>query len=163
MQIQISWLLQKPTDLDLHCLLRQGMLCSAREGLRSTFLSKCIHFLPWSQSTALYGKCSKILYAKFSDKMAYANSADPDQTAFKGAVWSGSTLFAISLSILGNNCIKNNGSHGMAVATAGDVQEMELNAQTKYCSAKHEKQVKVSNGQLQWAGCVMVDVCMKFH
>ena len=29
-QIQISWL-QKPTDLDLHCLLRQDMLCSARE------------------------------------------------------------------------------------------------------------------------------------
>ena len=28
-----SWLLQKPTDLDLHCLLRQGMSCSAREGL----------------------------------------------------------------------------------------------------------------------------------
>ena len=25
--------LQKPTDLDLHCLLRQGMTCSAREGL----------------------------------------------------------------------------------------------------------------------------------
>ena len=24
MQIQISWLLQKPTDLDLHCLQRQG-------------------------------------------------------------------------------------------------------------------------------------------
>ena len=34
-QIQISWLLQKPTDLDLHCLLRQGMSCSAREGLRN--------------------------------------------------------------------------------------------------------------------------------
>ena len=33
MQIQISWLLKKPTDLDLHCLLRQGMSCSAREGL----------------------------------------------------------------------------------------------------------------------------------
>ena len=32
-QIQIGWLLQKPTDLDLHCLLRQGMSCSAREGL----------------------------------------------------------------------------------------------------------------------------------
>ena len=25
MQIQISWLLQKPTDLDLHCLWRQGL------------------------------------------------------------------------------------------------------------------------------------------
>ena len=24
-QIQISWLLKKPTDLDLHCLQRQGM------------------------------------------------------------------------------------------------------------------------------------------
>ena len=24
---------QKPTDLNLHCLLRQGMPCSAREGL----------------------------------------------------------------------------------------------------------------------------------
>ena len=31
---------QKPTDLDLHCLLRQGMSCSAREelnGLRALF------------------------------------------------------------------------------------------------------------------------------
>ena len=38
--------------------------------------------------------------------MAYANSADPDQTALEGAVWSGSTLFAIPLSILWNNCMK---------------------------------------------------------
>ena len=28
----IKW--QKPTDLDLHCLLRQGMSCSARETLK---------------------------------------------------------------------------------------------------------------------------------
>ena len=27
-------LFQKPTDLDLHCLLRQSMSCSAREGLK---------------------------------------------------------------------------------------------------------------------------------
>ena len=40
-------------------------------------------------------KCPKILYTKVSHKMAYANSADPDQTAPEGAVWSGSTLFAI--------------------------------------------------------------------
>ena len=33
-QIQISWLLQKPTDLDLHCLQTQGIyLCSAGQGL----------------------------------------------------------------------------------------------------------------------------------
>ena len=34
MQIQISWLLQKPTDLDLHCLQRQGIYPgSAGQGL----------------------------------------------------------------------------------------------------------------------------------
>ena len=38
--------------------------------------------------------------------MAYANSADPDQTAPSGAVWSESTLFAIPPSILRNNCRK---------------------------------------------------------
>ena len=54
-----------------------------------------------------YGKCPKILYTKVSDKMAYANSLDPEQTAPEGAVWSGSTLFAIPLSILRNNCIKS--------------------------------------------------------
>ena len=32
----------------------------------------------------LYDKCPKILYTKGSDKMAYANSADPEQT--EGAV-----------------------------------------------------------------------------
>ena len=37
--------------------------------------------------------------AKHSDKKGWANGVDPDQIAPKGAVWSGSTLFAI-LSIL---------------------------------------------------------------
>ena len=32
---------------------------------------------------------------KFLDRQILANSADPDQTAPRGAVWSGSTLFAI--------------------------------------------------------------------
>ena len=44
-----------------------------------------------------YGKCPKITNTKVSDKMIYANSADQDQTAPEGAVWSGSTLFAIPL------------------------------------------------------------------
>ena len=35
MQIQISWLLQKPTDLDLLCLQRQGILDSAGQGLKT--------------------------------------------------------------------------------------------------------------------------------
>ena len=29
---------QKPTDLDLHCLLRQGMMCLAREGLKYMYV-----------------------------------------------------------------------------------------------------------------------------
>ena len=44
-----------------------------------------------------HGKCPKISYNKVSDEMAYANSVDPDQTAPDGAVWSGSTVFAIPL------------------------------------------------------------------
>ena len=31
---------QKPPDLDPHCLLRQGMSCSAKEGLELTNLGK---------------------------------------------------------------------------------------------------------------------------
>ena len=34
-------------------------------------------------------------FPKFLDGQAWANSAHPDQTAPRGAVWSGSTLFAI--------------------------------------------------------------------
>ena len=33
-----------------------------------------------------YGKCPKNLNTKASDKMTYANSVDPDQTAHEGAV-----------------------------------------------------------------------------
>ena len=38
---------------------------------------------------------------KFSYGQVRANSTDPDQTAPRGAVWSGSTLFAISSAVLG--------------------------------------------------------------
>ena len=37
MQIQISWLLQKPTDLDLHCLQKQDISGSAGQGLTCIF------------------------------------------------------------------------------------------------------------------------------
>ena len=45
--------------------------------------AKQIHFL---FGEVHYSKCPKILYTKVADKMAYANSADPDQTAPEGAV-----------------------------------------------------------------------------
>ena len=40
MQIQISWLLQKPNDLDLHCLLRQGI-----SGFSKTRVKYCSTYL----------------------------------------------------------------------------------------------------------------------
>ena len=67
--------------------------------LRETF--KCIEHIgkgktyfktsPWNQ------KIEEKLrnFPKFSDRQVWANSADPDQTAPRGAVWTGSTLFAI--------------------------------------------------------------------
>ena len=38
--------------------------------------------------------CVHRIYPKCSNIQVWANSADPDQTAPKGAVWSGSSLFA---------------------------------------------------------------------
>ena len=66
--------------------------------------SASISFLWTNIACNYYSKCPKILYTKVSDKIAYANSADPNQTA--GAVWLGSTLFATPLGILRNNCKK---------------------------------------------------------
>ena len=54
-----------------------------------------------------YDKCPEISYTKSSDKMAYANSVNPDQTAPDGAVWSGSTLFVIPPSILRKDCLRS--------------------------------------------------------
>ena len=47
----------------------------------------------------IYSKCPKIMYTKGSDKMSYANSADPDQISPEGAVWSGATQYVIQWSI----------------------------------------------------------------
>ena len=38
MQIQISWLLQKPTDLDLHCLQSQGISGFSRTRVKEDFV-----------------------------------------------------------------------------------------------------------------------------
>ena len=46
---------------------------------------------------------------KFTDRQVWANSADPDQTAPRGAVWSGATLFAIPSVSFG--CITLRKSH----------------------------------------------------
>ena len=63
---------------------------------------KILVFSPYYQDISMstvYGKYPKNSNTKASDKMTYANSVDPDQTAPEGAVWSWSTLFAIPLNI----------------------------------------------------------------
>ena len=37
----------------------------------------------WGNKQMQYSKCPKVLNTKVSDKMPYANNADPDQTAPK--------------------------------------------------------------------------------
>ena len=44
---------------------------------------------------------SKISFTKVSDKMAYANNVDIDQTVLSKTDWSGSPLFTILLILLG--------------------------------------------------------------
>ena len=67
-------------DQAVHNVPYKGLLCHSASNV----------FWPFCCST--YNKCPKISNTKVSEKMTYANSADPDQTAPKGAVWSGSTL-----------------------------------------------------------------------
>ena len=64
----------------------------------------CVKYGKYLYYTLVIGKCPN---TNVSNKRTYANSADPDQTAPEGAVWSGSTLFAIPLCILRNICIKS--------------------------------------------------------
>ena len=45
-----------------------------------------LHVLHTDKLKNGYGKCPKNSNTKVSDKMTYANSADPDQTAPEGAV-----------------------------------------------------------------------------
>ena len=47
---------------------------------------KLLKLQPNFPLSSIYGKCPKILYIKVSDKIVYANSADPDQNAHEGAV-----------------------------------------------------------------------------
>ena len=81
----------------------QSVVCwiSPESGIGSmcqTRLKPIFKVYEYSKDTD-YGKCPKNSNTKASDKMTYANSVDPDQTAPEGAVWSGSTLFAIPLNI----------------------------------------------------------------
>ena len=46
-QIQISWLLQKPTDLDLHCLQRQGI-----SGFSRNSVNLCLNYF-WMKANIL--------------------------------------------------------------------------------------------------------------
>ena len=54
-QIQISWLLQKPTDLDLHCLHRQGISWFSRTRVKLWVLIRSA-----SVSTTMYVFCGEI-------------------------------------------------------------------------------------------------------
>ena len=44
-QIQISWLLQKPTDLDLHCLQRQDISGFSRTRIKALSVAMAWHIL----------------------------------------------------------------------------------------------------------------------
>ena len=72
MQIQISWLLQKPADLDLHCLQRQGISGFSRTRVK---VSKCIpvqvFVVPFFFSVALFFFQKTIAVFKPKDEEPY--------------------------------------------------------------------------------------------
>ena len=70
-QIQISWLFQKPTDLDLHCLQRQGI-----SGFKRTKAKKFISYTEKNMGILL-----SFLYGHIQPKMCffwwYESQGDP--------------------------------------------------------------------------------------
>ena len=60
-------------------------------------MKKAPYLLLWLSEYLQYDKCPKILYTTVSDKMAIANSTDPNLTTPE--VWAGSPLFVIPQSI----------------------------------------------------------------
>ena len=59
MQIKISWLLKKPTDLDLHCLQRQGISVLSRTRVKQELsqiliLTKCQALYSWKNKKKVY-------------------------------------------------------------------------------------------------------------
>ena len=55
--IQIRWLLQKPTDLDLHCLQRQGISRFRRTRVKYVITLSAAMFLPGPASEMSKGSC----------------------------------------------------------------------------------------------------------
>ena len=86
-QIQISWLVKKPTELDLHCLQRQGISESARSGLTLFNTYPAVHDNPYL--------C----------KQCRSKSDSLIRMASEEAIWSGSTLFVIQFVNLNENSI----------------------------------------------------------
>ena len=62
MQIQISWLLKKPTDLDLHCLQRQGISGFSRTRVKT---HSVLTTEVWNSSFE-----HKILQSSYTDNIA---------------------------------------------------------------------------------------------
>ena len=52
---------QKPTDLDLPCLLRQGMSCLAREGLTHCRLNDLTHTVCWRILISILGMSGYVI------------------------------------------------------------------------------------------------------
>ena len=82
--------LASSTDLDLHCLLRQGMSCSAREGLRDN-LHKKSNPISWENKSIINLSSAKLAQrVVIKGKYFRKNVSILPQSVTK---WSGSTLF----------------------------------------------------------------------
>ena len=89
MQIQISWLLMKPTDLDLHCLQRQGISGFSKTRKKFDFSSSVFNrmfFFSWQKCLGLtvihplYASkltpCPEFLAGKFGNSLNFPNPLD---------------------------------------------------------------------------------------
>ena len=73
MQIQISWLLQKPTDLDLHCLQRQGISGFSRTRVKVVV---CQNLSSWLSLNNVIKPCIRKNWGKGYSQPCYSCRCD---------------------------------------------------------------------------------------
>ena len=83
MQIQISWLLQKPSDLDIHCLQRQGISGLSRTRVKTVLNESCsgVAFLR-SQDNILCGTRISLVMACVNEYSFLSHLSHCDKVSF---------------------------------------------------------------------------------
>ena len=135
MQIQISWLLQKPTDLDLHCLQRQDISRFSRTRVKlvdfwpfhfTAILFAFICIKPNLNKGLRYSKLKKINIAAFGKGLTLKENLKRGQFFFKGRefapLWRASADVTVVIGLLYTLVLFTTAAHHLLIFSPKNVK-----------------------------------------